>query len=965
MPKTSILKFITSALLMVAFLKAINHRSPFGSLHINSETLKKHSLKALDNSLFPSFRSCLRKYDSTGELLNAAELRGSEPYGEGALAKLVDGGRAERYQPVTGSREGKLYSYANWVQVRAVSGSLYDDLYDRRHTGRIMLPERESVPSEQISDRLEAYGLLGVEMLGMLRKEGIVSRSVGLLRQRDDVLTLLKRDQKLAVAYSLMYAMIPVQAMVSEDTIIWMLETTFGEETYSDEEKELARKILPLNEEKKYKLFKPKKHRSVANRTNVYFTELYQSARKLSKVFARLLDQQSGLAENLFNDQASAWLMFAFFLYRRGIGGFGYKAAMALRHPERGKQLSTAIKGMGAQYDVLAAGILETEVMQGRGTGEIDLEEKMKERMDERNATLKVNERQLREEIARVLDEEMDMRRYQYETVDSFWTRRWAWGVNGSHSKVLEREEPQWKVNPPGLKRLHRRVYLEEVDFNPVTNWSGEVYVSCIKKVETKGERDLQSIDSNSYICFEHLMQGVEKSWRGKRAIIDPGKGGTAGMARRIRSIQNGINGAKLMVDYAGYDKQHTLLAQQLVVDELCRKIGYPTGMSIKLIESFAKMRCYIDGEFKGIFGGSLMSGHRLTTFINTVLNLAYLRLHCPAIEKCKSMHVGDDVFVASPDLKTVALIAEQLEHSPIVAKPEKQSMGTVSSEFLRMCTRGTITQGYLCRSIASCIMGQWVSDVRLSPEEGLQTMISAGWTIGNRSRDIEMADLLLASVCRITSLNATVASKLLQGKAALNDGPSRLEGMHSETYVVKFDSKIFADSKKHVRKARAVKDYLSEHIQEEDRNILSHMQTSVKAVMGDASYEKSEKDISAGAIIEPIVRVLDHVVRGVYTGTKLSELMFARVEKGVLEDNPILNLVKRQMDAEELSFALLEYGVGLTGYETYEELYRKAWGTKGFGRAILGFLPYGEASGLARACKTDYIVCGELAIYA
>lgn len=144
---------------------------------------------------------------------------------------------------------------------------------------------------------------------------------------------------------------------------------------------------------------------------------------------------------------------------------------------------------------------------------------------------------------------------------------------------------------------------------------------------------------------------------------------------------------------------QHTLLAQKIVVEQVCKKVGYPPEMSKLLINSFDNIDMFVDGKKVGRAAGTLMSGHRLTTFINTVLNLAYLRVFCPSIRETKSMHVGDDVVCVSASLESIARVAIELMRSPIKAKAEKQSMGNLSSEFLRMCTRGQTTRGYVART--------------------------------------------------------------------------------------------------------------------------------------------------------------------------------------------------------------------------------------------------------------------------
>ncbi len=91
-----------------------------------------------------------------------------------------------------------------------------------------------------------------------------------------------------------------------------------------------------------------------------------------------------------------------------------------------------------------------------------------------------------------------------------------------------------------------------------------------------------------------------------------------------------------------------------MVVQELFS--GLDTDWLQWLIESFDNMHVMdMDGEWQRI-SGTLMSGHRMTSIINTILNAAYLRivLGNDIYNACNFLHVGDDV-LATCDEASVA----------------------------------------------------------------------------------------------------------------------------------------------------------------------------------------------------------------------------------------------------------------------------------------------------------------------
>jgi hypothetical protein len=817
---------------------------------------------------------------------------------------------------------------------------------------RVFAKQREILPAGFLSDRIESFGALGKAMHKNLLSKRLLTRAVGLYEQRDEIERLEKTDVFLAACYSLLYAELPIQIASNDALFDLLAELSFTASALRPKHEDVAH-------EKELKLFPPKKHPSVENKTNVYFSEVYESALRIDKHICDEFATFAGHIKGRPNDQAAACLMYAVVLSQSGFKDATRIAMSAIIKPEEGSALSTAIKSLGIQCVLKGAVLVETGAMQGRGIGEINLKEVMQPRTQPNGETeLAVDQNILSLKIKEILDDEMELSAYSYEEPLEFWTRRWEWGVNGSHSRLLQKYEPRWTVAPEGLKRLHRRVYLEEVDGNPIDDWSGDVYVSCIKKIENEKERDLQSIDSNTYVNFEHMISGVERCWKGKRVILNPGEGGTIGIAERVRALQAKVTGSyNVMIDYAKYNTQHSLASQMNVVGLVCEKIGYPAGMSRRLVDSFRKMKLFHDGEYLGLAQWSLLSGHRLTTFINSVLNLAYLKVFCPAIDECGSMHVGDDVYVAAGSLEPAVRLALQLRDSPILAKEQKQSLGNKSAEFLRMCTSGDVTRGYVCRTIATCIMGNWVNDIRVSPMEGLQNMVEAAWTLGNRAQNPELGRLVYSSVCRLTGLPGKVVADLVTGKAGLNDGPQRYYNMLRTYYKVEFIGTV-NHTKKGRFKAKAVKEFCENHITPLELRAIELSGASVAGAMLDASYMKSVIDVSNMKERQSMLVAWNVEKRGIYNSVWLRDILHNRKVDGLLSQYPIMQLIKNQLDSWTLRVILSEITNGQTDRLSDEMLYVAAWGARAQGCVINGYLPYSDAARLSGATDRHMVTC-------
>ncbi len=203
----------------------------------------------------------------------------------------------------------------------------------------------------------------------------------------------------------------------------------------------------------------------------------------------------------------------------------------------------------------------------------------------------------------------------RYTDVDEFWTSRWLWCVNGAHNRLLERLEPKYSVGTDLPKQIHRRVFVERCERNPMYEWNGRTYYTASQKLEHGKRRAIFSCDSVTYVNFEHLLRPIEHLWSNKTSILDPGAKGTTGILYEVTS-QPGCN---VMLDYDDFNSQHSLESIQTLFSEVTRYTDYPHDLATRLINSFTNSEVYVQGQRMGILKGTLMSGHRATSFINTL----------------------------------------------------------------------------------------------------------------------------------------------------------------------------------------------------------------------------------------------------------------------------------------------------------------------------------------------------------
>lgn len=440
------------------------------------------------------------------------------------------------------------------------------------------------------------------------------------------------------------------------------------------------------------------------------------------------------------------------------------------------------------------------------------------------------------------------------------------------------------------------------------------------------------------------------------RVVLSPGNDGHCGMVRRIRAQNRGV-GVHVMLDYDDFNSAHSTRAMQIVVEELVRATGYDEIAGAILVQSFEKEIMVYKGTEVGRVQGTLMSGHRMTTFINSVLNAAYIRcaLGRQAYSRCASLHVGDDVYMNVSELDLVTKIVVTLRERGCRMNRMKQSIGIYGTEFLRVATRGRDSFGYLARSVSACISGNWVTEYKLDARESLNTMISHAVTMANRSiHTFDYGRVLARSVLRSTGLKTKrkeMLVELLRGDAAIDGGPcyNRFATHRSIQLKIKINKEY--EERLKLLPAMAVDDYLAEGIQDIERCGLKLSNFDPHTVMKDSSYRKGLLYRDKGDDLR--VEEVDIVRRGCSEtegSMNLAEAIAIDTEVGALARYPLLNFLKGHLKMEHINELMVM--VGEKGSLDKEELYNRAWGVNSEGVVIEGVLSYTDARSLGRKAR-------------
>jgi hypothetical protein len=394
-----------------------------------------------------------------------------------------------------------------------------------------------------------------------------------------------------------------------------------------------------------------------------------------------------------------------------------------------------------------------------------------------------------------------------------------------------------------------------------------------------------------------------------------------------------------IAMDYDDFNNQHTLNAQAMVFKVLFERTDIDSELMQKIPESFHKMYIKVDDKLE-LFKHSLMTGHRATSFLNSILNAAYIRtaLGKQLYESFSAVHVGDDVMLGVNGFKMAGHIVDTIRASKIKMNPTKQSCGIYCAEFLRMACSRRQAYGYITRCVASAVSGNWLTTTEILGKARIDQMVMSARALINRSGGNKDAGRCLAiPASRRSGIKASILSEIFSGDVALNNGPIYTFKDVVKRYVIHTEDKpvkIVKGLHDHATTA-----YLQHHITPIERKALELSGSSLRTRMVAASYSKRR---GVSVYYDPVRTTIGQEFVRIRTGRSTSdELIMTYRREGVLMRYPLLPMLARNFTNDNTRI-LLNY-IGLHAHD--DEIKTVAWGEKAKTVVIDGYLPFSDAA--------------------
>lgn len=312
---------------------------------------------------------------------------------------------------------------------------------------------------------------------------------------------------------------------------------------------------------------------------------------------------------------------------------------------------------------------------------------------------------------------------------ETFWKNRWQWSTTGSYHSQYDADTYMIAPSQEFKNKFFTMNMLpSNLPFDEFIQRKPEIRAWPSTKYEWGKQRAIYGCDLTSYIISTFAFPNVEDTLPD---IFPVGRNSNENYVHsKLSSILQ--RRVPFCLDFEDFNSQHSYGAMQAALrawfdvhktslSEDQRKAALWTIESIP--NTYVEPNTmYGTPSYK--CNGTLMSGWRLTSMVNSLLNAAYTKLMAKGLdETLLSVHNGDDVLIATTNLATVQRIYNNAHKHNIRISKNKTTLGGIA-EFLRVDHWAGGTGGqYLTRNIATLLHGRIESKRAVSTVDLLEAM--------------------------------------------------------------------------------------------------------------------------------------------------------------------------------------------------------------------------------------------------
>jgi hypothetical protein len=288
-----------------------------------------------------------------------------------------------------------------------------------------------------------------------------------------------------------------------------------------------------------------------------------------------------------------------------------------------------------------------------------------------------------------------------------------------------------------------------------------------------------------------------------------------------------------------------------------------------------------------------------------------------------------------------------------------KQSAGTVTAELTRIAVTSTSARGYLARSVASAVSGNWTSDTVADPAEKVTQMITVARSLINRGCSLVPARMIARAAAKRADMRHRTMEELMVGARAFNTGPTWMGSLGSGLTLRVVEEMRDRRQQEEERVMlgslpnNATTAYLENRATTLERAALRRTGAPIRHAMQRASFAKMLQS-KVGAGRAPRYRAV-HTKSATGSGWELSADVNRRAQwLGALGRFPLIQLIKEKLRPLDVRWLLEQVGVPRPPGMSFDEW---AWGRTAANVRIKGVASYSDASSWCRKTRASHII--------
>ena len=460
------------------------------------------------------------------------------------------------------------------------------------------------------------------------------------------------------------------------------------------------------------------------------------------------------------------------------------------------KKLSTPLKSMHNRDVLDLTEMFELMCLVNRGVGTIDWDAERLHRV--RPDVIKVDPADVYREAQSVFLDGV-RRGYRYSRMDlnKYLDARWEWVPSGSIHSQYPEDKPYMKKQYRHRTKFVALNMMSKQHIASMFKRPPEIHAWASVKHEWAKQRAIYGVDLTDTVITNYAMFRCEEVFKHKFPI------GEEAAAERVHKRLKFLlqDSESLCYDFDDFNAQHSTASMKAVLeayyDTFCCDMDVSQQRAMEwVIASIDKVVVHNNENGRNEqyeAEGTLLSGWRLTTFMNTALNYIYFKIagvfDLPGV--IDSVHNGDDVLVSIRDVHTANSIHAQMAKINARAQHAKCNVFSVG-EFLRVEHKVDKDKGlgaqYLTRGVATLVHSRTESQEPTRLIDSLKAAVTRCEEVVARSKDsmdvgLTLLDMVVQRLSKLFGVDVDVCRRLVRAHVIVGGPIAGMEGKVDKHY--------------------------------------------------------------------------------------------------------------------------------------------------------------------------------------